>query len=380
MFSVRASRFPSAIRRAYSSVAAPQTKLDDFRTLETNPTNHTDKHVGRFYTVSPDANKQLFANRGLPKKFMTQTKTFCETCIMVRQPAVDIIKHLNHTNFEKPTNRFVIYGNDGVGRSLTVGHLLHYGLVNDFLIVHIPWVPDWFKKPKETSNCEDKDGHVDLNLDAAAWLIRFKAQNSPLMNKLDLKCSQDYVWTKRETTPAGSPLLELIEHGINRVKFASKTISVLIEEIKQQSSDGKCKTMVAIDGFNAFFHSKTFIKDDSKRLVSPEKITITEPFLNITKHDWNNGVCLLVADRLALTTGHMESELPKYLLQRTGFEHLDPFIPIRVDDYTEEEFHSCFNYYLDRKWIQLNADGLESELEFLSGRNPYKFMELCAPL
>lgn len=368
------------IRVCSTSASEVSVTLEDFRTLESNPTKHEAKHLGRFYTISPEEKKQLFTYGGLPKKFAIQTKTFAETCLMVREPAVEIIKHLNNTNFNKPTNRFVLYGRDGAGRSLTMAHILHYGLVNDFILVHISWVADWFKKPKETSNSQTKEGFIDINLDAAAWLVHFKTQNTEILAKLDLKCSREYVWSIRESTPAGAPLTDLIEHGVNRVKFATDTISVLLDELKQQSTEGKCKTMVAIDGFNAFFHPKTRILGDQKAKISPDKVTITAPFLNITNCDWNNGVCLLIVDRLALTDDRMASELPKYQLRRTGFEHLDPFIPIRVDNYTDEEYHNCYEYYLNRKWIQLQSDGLEGELDFLSGKNPYRFMEICAPL
>lgn len=368
------------IRLRCTSASEASVKLEDFRTLESDPSKHDTKHLGRFYTISADAKKQLFTYGGLPKRFLTQTKTFTETCLMVRQPAVEIINILNNTNFNAPTNRLVLYGRDGAGRSLTMAHILHYGLVNDFVLVHVPWVPNWFKNPKETSNCLTKEGFFDINLDAAAWLIHFKTQNATILAKLDLKCSREYVWSKRESTSAGAPLTELIEHGINRIKFATDAICVLLDELKQQSTEGKCKTMVAIDGFNAFFHPKTRILGERKLKVTTDKVTITAPFVNITKCDWNNGVCLLIVDRIALTEDRMESELPKYQLRRTGFEHLDPFIPIRVDYYNDEEYENCYEYYLNRKWIQMQTPGLKDELDFISGRSPYRFMEVCAPL
>lgn len=366
------------------SESASSVKLEDFRTLETDPTKHDAKHLGRFYTISPEVTKQLFAYGGLPKSFKTQTKTFAETCLMVREPAVEIIDLLNKTNFNRPTNRFVLYGRDGVGRSLTLAHVLHYGLVNEFILVHVPWVGAWMKGPIETSNHPTKEGCIDINLDAAAWLLHFKTQNAKMLAKLDLKCSREYVWSAHESTAIGAPLTELIEHGINRVKFATDVVSVLLDELKEQSTEGKCKTMVAIDGFNLFFHTTTNIAGAFKQLkVKPDQVTITAPFLNITKWDWNNGVCLLIVDRMAvggMDDARMDSELPMYQLGRKGFEHLDPFIPIRVDNYNDEELHNCYEYYFDRNWISPEAPRLEQELGFLSGNNPYRFMKIVAPL
>lgn len=369
--------------RVFSSAAAEtQPRHEDFRTKESDPTNHNTSHLNRFYTISPQVKEQLFTYGGLPKLFVAQAKTFTETCLMVREPAVEIINYLKNTDFSKPVNRFVLYGKEGSGRSLTLAHLLHYALVNDFVLVHVPWAMNWYRRPKETATTPGKEGFVDVNIDAASWLVHFKTQNTSILTKLDLRCSREYNWSTRESTPAGATLLELVDHGINRVKFATDAVAVLIEELKTQSIERKCRTMVAIDGYNAFFHPTTRIKNEAKKIVSPDKITLTAPFLNITNHDWSNGVCILTVDGRA--TGnpkeHGDSDLPYYQLYREGFEHIDPFIPIATDNYNDAELQSCIDYYLNRKWIQQSYPGIEKELKFLSGSNPHILMKVCAPL
>lgn len=370
----------SSVRFFSSQATEANVKFDNFRTLESNPTNHTEAHLARFYTVDPSLRKTTFHRTTMPKKFFEDAKTFTEMSLMVREPAVEVIGYLNKTDYTKPINRFVFYGELGVGKSMQLLHLIHYGQANDFIIVHVPWVPDWFKKPKERSNSATKEGYLDINIDAASWLIHFKTQNTELLKKLDLKCSKEYVWSQRESTPAGSTLLELIEHGINRVKFATDTIAVLFEELKQQSTERKCRTMVAIDGFNAFFHPKTVMKFDNKVKATPDNITITQPFLSMTQSDWSGGVCVLVVDKWALSEDRMESNLPKYLLGRKGFEYLDPFIPMQVDLYNDQEFDNFISYYLDRKWIQNYVPGIEKELKIISGRNGYKLKLITASL
>ncbi|XP_053698093.1 28S ribosomal protein S29, mitochondrial [Sabethes cyaneus] len=357
-----------------------QSKLEEFRTVESDPTNHNKSHLGRFYTIPLDVRKQIYLHGGFPKTFERQVKTFTESCLMVRQPAIEIIDCLRRTDFQRPVNRFVLYGKDGSGKSLVLAHLLHYGFNQQFVLVHVPWVPNWMKRAKETANSSSHEGQLDLPLDGAAWLSHFKHQNLKLLTKLDLKVSRDYVWSIRETTPAGAPLLELVDHGINRVKFSCDAIAAILQELRQQSTEGKLKTMVVIDGFNAFFHPHTRILAENKVRVTPDKLTLTKPFLDLTEASWCNGVCILAVDRMALTEDRMESELPMYLLRREGFEHLDPFVPVRVDDYTEEEFYSCMQYYLNRRWVQITEAGYDKELEFLSGRNPFKLMQLCASL
>lgn len=153
-------------------------------------------------------------------------------------------------------------------------------------------------------------GYIDLPLDSAAWLIHFKNQNHHLLSNPDLITSKTYEWSKRESTPQGSTLLELIDHGINRAKYASDCIVHLAEEIKLLSSQGKCRTMVAIDGFNAFFYPNIRIKTEKKEPVHPSKVTITEAFLNLTKWNWTNGVAVLTVDELAIAEEDQTSHLP----------------------------------------------------------------------
>ncbi|CAG9581012.1 unnamed protein product [Danaus chrysippus] len=353
-----------------------------FRTSELSPAQHSENQIGMFYTIDKNLCKQLFGHGGLPKSYMKQTKTFTETTLMVRLPALDIMNCIKNTDFDKPVVRYVLYGEKGSGKSLTMAHLLHYAHEQEFLIVHVPWVSEWLRRVprhKEMANSPTREGFVDLPLDAAAWLLHFKTQNQTLLKNPDLKISKEYTWSKRESTAEGAPLLELVELGIARVKYACDVIDALVYEIKLLSNNKRCKTFVAIDGFNTFFYPLTRLRTPTKRTVAPEEVSLTTSFLTLTKNDWTNGVVVVTADQLAVPEDHQESYLPKYLLYKKGFEHLDPFVPIEVGRYSEREFLTCASYYRDRLWLRGPSE-LEDELKFTSACNPYKFMELCAPL
>lgn len=332
--------------------------------------------------MNPELCKQLFGHGGFPKSFMQQTKTFTETAIMVRQPALDVMNCIRASDMDKPVIRYVLYGEIGTGKSITMAHLLHYIHEEGYLIVHVPWVSEWLRRVprhKEMSNSQTHEGLVDLPLDAAAWLIHFKSQNQTLLKSGDLTVSKEYVWSKREKTEAGAPLLALVEHGISRVKYACDVIDALIDEIKILSTNKQCKTFVAIDGFNSFFYPLTRLNTPTKKKVKPEEVTLTTSFLKLTNNDWKNGAIVVTADQLAVPDDHQESYLPRYLLYKKGFEHLDPFVPIEVGRYNEKEFLCCVQYYRDRLWLR-GPQEIESELKYTSACNPYKFMEQCAPL
>lgn len=297
----------------FSTVAEPLQKIDDsFRTTENSPSNHGKEHLSKFYRVSKEVKKQLFLHGGFPKSFEIHVKTFAENCLMVRQPALDIINVLKAIDYSKATIRFALYGKQGSGKTLTLAHILHYAHEAGFLIVHVPWVGSWMRRPKEFCHSNSKEGYIDLPLDSAAWLVHFKNQNQHLLNNPELQTSQEYVWSPREKSPKGIPLLELIAHGINRIKYASDCIVVLAEEIKRLSMVGKCKTIVAIDGFNALFYPHIRVYTEKKEPVHPHRVTLTEAFLNLTKFDWNNGVCVVTLDELAIPEEAQTSHLPLY--------------------------------------------------------------------
>lgn len=92
----------------------------------------------------------------------------------------------------------------------------------------------------------------------------------------------------------------MINFGINRVKFATEIIAVLIDELKRASIEGKCHTLVVVDGYNSFWGDHTNIKDTVKNeFRHPDQITITKPFKEITKFDWCNGAVVLSVDKFA---------------------------------------------------------------------------------
>lgn len=100
-------------------------------------------------------------------------------------------------------------------------------------------------------------------------------------------------------TSQGTSIRELIDFGINRVKYACGVVDALIKEIKLASTAGKCKTIVVVDGFNAFTSNHTRIHDDNKVMILPKKVTLAIPFFDITKSDWCNGAIVLTVDEKA---------------------------------------------------------------------------------
>lgn len=378
--------FSSKILNSTAAIAV-QEQLPRFRTLENNPILHTDNHVAKFYRIDDSVKQKLFQHGGIPPLLNLQMKTFRENCLMVREPALEISSYLKEINFSHPAVRFVIYGKFGTGKSSTLAHLLHYGYLSKFLILHVPWVSSWTKQSKEVVDSEFKENMFDLPAESTLWLQHFASQNRELMEKLDLRTTQKYTWSEREVTEKGEPLMSVVDHGIQRGRHSSDCLAVLLKEIKILSESNKFKTMVVIDGVNAFFNKPNvyILRRPDKSVINPTEITICKAFMKILRNDWNNAVIITSVDIVPFNRRYTcrDPVTPWALLGKEGFESLDPFIPVETKNYSEKEFDSAYEYYIDRLWLQSERGRTETgrkQLKFLSGYNPDAFMKLCDPL
>jgi len=93
-----------------SSVAAQsnQSIFDTFRTNESNPSNHSTQHLSMYYTIPQDIANKLFILGGFDKEQQMTIKTFRETAVMVRKPALEIMDYLRRADYSRPVNRYVL--------------------------------------------------------------------------------------------------------------------------------------------------------------------------------------------------------------------------------------------------------------------------------
>ncbi|XP_067665815.1 small ribosomal subunit protein mS29-like isoform X1 [Haliotis asinina] len=346
------------------------------RTSENNPLKHNGSHQGQHYTVPQGVYKDLM-QRALPFEFKKQVKTFGEACMMVREPALEVMNYIRNLNLDLPASRIVLYGRRGSGRTMSLAHIMHYCTEDQWVILHAPWPITWNREYKEISPSSHKSGRIDHPAHAGEWLLNFQSQNKHLLK--DIKIQSSYYWTKRESAEEGTPLLDIVEFGMNRIKFAADCVGVILKELKQQANQKKVKVMVAVDGVNSFW-APARIRTEEKEIVPTSNISLVHNFKKIFRSDWTNGVIVCTVDPMA-NDDQREHYTPKYLLGKEGFECMDPFIPVLVPYYTEKEAHSCIQYFIDMNWIQTPEGKTEEgkkELIFLSGLNPYLLTRICA--
>lgn len=59
------------------------------------------------------------------------------------------------------------------------------------------------------------------------------------MHYIKLNTTQTYTWSKRESTPEGAYLGELVDLGLNRGKYATGCVVALLDELKKAAVIGK---------------------------------------------------------------------------------------------------------------------------------------------
>lgn len=298
---------------------------------------------------------------------------------MIRQPALEVISYLKQLDFNKPAQRYVFYGTNGGGKTMSLSHAVHFCYIQGWLILHIPDAHRWVKNCKELHQSSYNSARFDQPLQATEWLRNFRITNEPFLSKI--KTKHRYLWTKREFTEEGSPLGELVDQGISRVKSSSDVVGAVMKELRLLSgqSETAFRLAVAVDGVNALWGRSTITKED-KTAVDPGELTLVHNARKLIKNDWIGGAIITTLSQTGSLYEPKMSYLPQELLGKIGFDCMDPFIPVSVPNYSEKEFESCYLYYLDRHWLQHPQSQTEEgkkELVFLSNRNPWMLDRIC---
>ena len=336
---------------------------------------------------------------------------FRETGIMVRNPAVQIINCVNNWDLEKPALRFMLYGRPGCGKSITLSHITHYGHSQGFITMTFSQIKKWMTRYYEVAPSTYKPGHVDHIMNSNIFLKNFKQANLELLSEPGMVTHKEYVWSAREKTPAGSPLMDIIEMGCERLAFAADALNIVIRELKINCNEGNCKLMVVCDGVNSLFSEQTLVNKerkewkngpwapDSNWIKSCAKVnecTVLRNFKKLFMNDYKNAVIVASAcvgakiypvedkpdpghrwyiSRERQMVPNPDSHLPFNLLGEEGWRLFDPFVPIEVENYSESELDAMISYYIERRWIKEEAGsrGGRQEIHFLTGRNPGDF-------
>ncbi|XP_068179932.1 lysosomal acid glucosylceramidase isoform X2 [Antennarius striatus] len=364
--------------RQYSvAVQSEVEPLAIYRTEEMDPACHTENHIGQYYTL-PSAETRCLFIRGLARPYQQRIKTFNEASIMVRSPALEVISYLKNTDYSKPASRFLFYGPKGSGKTMSLCHTIHYCMRQGWLLLNVPDAHLWIKNCKELLPSSYNMSRFDQPIQATEWLRSFKITSEPFLSKI--KTKHRYVWTKREFTEEGSSLRELVDQGITRFKSSTDVVGAVMKELRLQSGQpgSEFRLALAVDGVNALWGRSTIQKLD-KSPMDPEELSLVHNLRKLITDTWTGGAIITTLSQTGSVYTSKFDYLPQELLGETGFDNMDPFIPVLVPNYSQKEFESCHLYYMDRKWLQHPQSRTEEgkkELVFLSSRNASAFDRL----
>uniref|UniRef100_A0A0N5A1F4 Small ribosomal subunit protein mS29 n=1 Tax=Parastrongyloides trichosuri TaxID=131310 RepID=A0A0N5A1F4_PARTI len=340
---------------------------------------------GKLYTVPLETTKQLCFNKVLPSKYISQVNTLSECTWMVRKPLLKILETLS--SFEKDNNksqRIVLWGNFGTGKSITLCQLLHYAHTQNWIIMNVRGVMDITRVPCEIQTNEI-NGKFDTPDHAVKALTLFKNQNQHIWNKIsELKTEKEYIWTKVDKTGENRPISDIVEMGISAPFVATDCFGALIKELKRHSTNGDIKMLVAIDQANSMYGKTTYKRPDGGYAL-PGDLSMIYHLKQFLKDDWTNGITVMVADESEVKNARdmltVPLVTPLELFGEEGFEDIVPFIPIETKNYDEKEIDVIYEYYKSKNWLttpDAKTENGKKQMFYISAFNPYNFERLCA--
>ncbi|ERE92245.1 28S ribosomal protein S29 [Cricetulus griseus] len=355
------------------------------RTSDNDPAKHGEQHEGKYYSIPLQDLKTVFPH-GLPPRYMMQAGEDFRRSLSDGKEASSGASGLpeKYQFFSPSCALSSLYpfphGEKGTGKTLSLCHAVHFCAKHDWLILHIPDAHLWVKNCQELLQSTYNKQRFDQPLEASTWLKNFKTTNKRFLSQI--KVEEKYVWNKRESTEKGSPLGEVVEQGITRVRNATDAVGIVLKELRTQSSSGLFRLLVAVDGINALWGRSTLKRED-RTLIAPEELALVHSLRKMVKNNWHGGAIVLSLSQTGSLFKSSTAYLPHELLGKEGFDALDPFLPILISNYTPKEFESSFQYYLENNWLQHEKAATEEgrkELKFLSNCNPGQLERLCASL
>ena len=381
-------------RHFSSSPAVAPTQLDQvtldpstYRVSESNPLNHNVHMIGKIYTIPNDEWTQYFAP-DVPKKVKKAIKGMGEAAILIREPAIEAIHYLKNVKPQSISPKIVLYGRDGSGKLFTTTHVCHYAFKNGWFVLDLNFPVDFLRRAaNEVLASDNREGLYDLPYVGSKILAKAQRQNGELLAKL--KTKSEHNWSKREGVAVGTPLIEIVEHGIARSKHSNDVLIALIQELKAAANEGEIKLLVSSVGANGMFQKTTCYRIPHPQLKLFRKakdLTLVGAHIEALKGDWRGGAVLATLQRSAILPVNRVDPIitsPRTIFGEEGFELFDPYLAIEVGKYSPLEFRSIFDYYVERRWLdspESRSTWGRAEIEFLSGRWPLELYERCRGL
>jgi len=370
---------------------ALSTYITNYRCSKSEISQHFISDVGHLYTIPPvDFHKMVCKETntcGFTSPYLKLTDTLKEATMIVRQPGLEIVNYLKHTDYTAPVNRYLVHGETGCGKSMILQYVTHYCMQQGWLIVPSYNLWRWLDyssrhKPKQRQEVNESfwnNSRVDVPHRAAWWLETFKCINGSMLDSIHT--SQDYSWSKHDSSPSGTSFMTLMDIGKSRSRYATDIIGCIMKEIRVQDQANMPKVLVVADCINAIF-GETRLKFKHGQLLHCDQLSFLYNLKKLITSSWCNGAIVMATNSACdmRWKNNVKGSHPYDLLGEKGFNAIDPHIPVHVGNYTNKEVLTLLAYYRDCKWLtgrSLTASG-ENEIMQLSCNNPADLDFICS--
>lgn len=316
----------------------------------------------------------------VPADFQKLSTCIDDTHMMIRKPALDILDIMQQSPPDT-VPKILINGSHGVGKSMTILQILHYCFLKNMVIIYIPHgglIVDSLT-PDSVMESSWNPSRIDQPEESIAWLNTFQALNSKFLS--EEKTSQAYKWGKRDDTPAGISLMEILTLGKGRANYATDAVGVLLKEIQLNK---KLQVLYAVDGVNWLFIQPIF--KFNMLPVDMSSLSLLRHFTKLLKPETSitNGVCLTSTSYSVpffKSAHHQKLDFNDIIDTPTWKLVNDHFIDVEVSSYNEEEYLTMMNFYKEKGWIQKQLyDNLVDQIRFLTARHPFTLYKMLRSL
>jgi len=285
-------------------ITQPAIDLSVFPDLE--PSKMTQENVGKSFKFSKQMMKAL-DSFSIPSSIAKDWKPMSIPVTTLRKASVELVSRLTQVKkwaTDKP-NVLTLNGEAGTGKSVALLHAMSYALHNRWIVIYVPDAKCLMDGQYGYEYCARTETYHQNSL--SADLLRRLVTVNDLGSLTNTK-TRKLFGTKDDRTvdyeqeiPAGAPLSNLVQIGVNQIHFAPNVLEIVFEELAAQSLK---PVFFAIDGAQNLFKPSDYV-DGSFRQIDSFAFNVGRLFLNFARgtQKWAKGLTVLASSSL-----HMPSK------------------------------------------------------------------------
>jgi len=337
-----------------------------------DPIDQDKDDINRVYRISVKDMKGVFAH-GFPTRKANRHIDFTDYHMIIRKPVLEVLKSIKKMKEGEKPPRFVIYGDDGTGKSIALSHVIHLCAQLKWLILHVPSVNAFTQSNSNIEQSTWKPGRIDQPEYSSAWLKAFRTVNQSAIE--NISTTKEYKLGRQDGIPEGSPIVRVVEQGMARMNFATDAIGIILKEIQKKEN---LKVLYAVDDFNSFFTS-TSIRNKDKEYYSPQELSLVHHFTQLfePERSLKEGCYALALSRKRSFKQYVKSIEIADQVGRDGMSLLGDHVPVLIENFNTAELHNYLlllkqNFLLHKEI----TEKFETELKFLTDGNPSDVVRL----